>query len=175
MGDFSKAVKFVLSDRIEGGYTVDTGGPTNMGISERFLRSIGDRRDVRALTREDAIELYHQHFWRPIYGDDMPDDLALCVFDCAVNQGVGAAVRNLQEALNGQFDYGLKVDGIFGPLTRGALFRALREQPDTHELEFRYILLRLVKYADLADRSARHRQYIRGWLNRALALFQEVD
>ena len=79
MGDFEKAVKLVLG--FEGGVSdrplaEDPGGLTNLGISTRFLRSIGDPRDVRDLTVADAEELYRRHFWDKVKGDNLPDPLA---------------------------------------------------------------------------------------------------
>lgn len=44
--------------------------------------------------------------------------MAVAVFDCAVNQGVGIAVRLLQVAL------GVEADGVLGPKTVAAAHRA---------------------------------------------------
>ena len=167
MGDFQEAVAFVLSDRIEGGYVDhpnDPGGATNFGISTRFLRSIGDQRNVRSLTREDAIDLYKRYFWDKVWGDQIADqDLALCLFDAAVNQGPGAAVKFLQEALNRYEEgAGLPVDGVMGPETVAAANAVAPDESTGDELEFRYILWRLQHYASLANNKPQFRTFIRG-------------
>jgi lysozyme family protein len=179
VADFNRAVEFVLSDQIEGGYVdnpSDPGGATNFGISTRFLRSVGDGRDVRDLAQEDAIELYKKHFWNPIHGDELLDeDLAICLFDAAVNQGPGAAVKYLQECLNKYEGVSLAVDGGMGPKTLEAANQIAPDSSAGDELEFRYLLWRLFHYADLANKSAKYRVFIRGWLNRMITLFQEVE
>jgi lysozyme family protein len=180
MGDFNDAVEFVLADRIEGGYVEhpeDPGGATNFGISTRFLRSIGEYRDVRSLTRQDAINLYRKYFWDKVCGDQIADqDLALCLFDAAVNQGPAAAVRFLQEALN-RYEAGasLPVDGVMGPETVAVANAVAPDASTGDELEFRYILWRLQHYAALANNKPQFRTFIRGWLNRMLYLFDQVN
>lgn len=172
MGDFNRAVDFVLAERIEGGFVdnpSDPGGATNYGISTRFLRSVGDRRDVRSLSREDAIELYRKYFWDKCLCDQLPDDLALCVFDCSVNQGPGAAGKFLQEELNHYEDVNLAEDGAIGPDIVAAA-----KLHEGNELEYRYIFRRLQHYAELSDKQ-QFRQFIRGWLKRMLYLFDEVE
>jgi lysozyme family protein len=114
MSAFDRAVELVL--KWEGGYVNDPrdpGGETNFGISKRSYPA----EDVRALTRERAIALYHRDYWQPIQGDALPPMLALAVFDAAVNMGVGTAIRLLQRTL------GVPVDGVIGPQTLQAAAR----------------------------------------------------
>ena len=98
----------------------DPGGITKWGISLRFLRGIGmdingdgvvDGVDIRALSESQVEDIYRWHFWEKVSCDDLPDGLDLCVFDCAVNQGVGRAARLLQKSV------GAIPDGIIGPET----------------------------------------------------------
>lgn len=105
---FVAAVTLVLKH--EGGYVNDPndpGGETNYGISKRSYPN----EDIRALTPTRAMALYHRDYWQAIRGDDLPPALALVVFDMAVNAGVGAAIRQLQETL------AVPVDGVIGPQT----------------------------------------------------------
>ena len=123
---FDAALEFVLG--YEGGYSnnpKDPGGETNLGITQRTLTEYvrthsasGLPTDVRALKRGQAAKIYHDWYWLPISGDDLPPAIALLVFDCAVNQGVARASRILQDAL------GVKVDGVIGPLTIAAAKQA---------------------------------------------------
>lgn len=96
----------------EGGLTdnpADPGGLTKYGISQRAYPG----EDIRNLTLARAQELYRRDYWDPIKGDQLPNELALCLFDMAVNSGVAQAVRTLQKAID------VPVDGILGPGTLG--------------------------------------------------------
>ena len=54
-------------------------------------------------------------YWDRIKGDDLPVGVDYCLFDLAVNSGVGKAGKLLQMALD------LPADGIIGPMTLRAL------------------------------------------------------
>jgi lysozyme family protein len=115
MDAWDKAIKFVLS--YEGGYVNDpndAGGETNFGISKRSYPSL----DIKALTVDQARDIYKRDFWTTVCADQLPENLAIAAFDCAVNQGVGIASRLIQVAL------GVAVDGVIGPKTIGAAYRA---------------------------------------------------
>ena len=89
MSTFDAAVTFVLhqEDQTDTGViTTDSGGVTKWGISQRWHPEV----DVAALSRDDAIAIYRQVYWRQAW-ESLPTGLALCVFDCAVNQGPGTA------------------------------------------------------------------------------------
>ena len=112
---FNRAVEFVL--RFEGDFSddpKDSGGATKFGISQRAYPSL----DIRSLTREAAIEIYRQDYWNRCRCNELPAQLALILFDSAVNQGPTAAIRLLQKSLN------VGADGVIGPITIAAAFRA---------------------------------------------------
>lgn len=72
----------------EGGYVnnpSDRGGETNFGISKRANPDV----DVASLTREAAVELYRERYWKAINADALPENIRSTAFDAAVNQGVG--------------------------------------------------------------------------------------
>lgn len=101
----------------------DPGGHTNLGITQSTLNHarhvIGNLpATVDKLSRNDALEIYRALYWEPVRGDELPLGVALIVFDAAVNQGVGDAVRFLQLAVN------TVPDGVFGPHTLQAVNRA---------------------------------------------------
>jgi len=84
--DFNFCVDQVLKH--EGGYVNDPrdpGGETNFGISKRAYPTL----NIKALTKEQAIEVYRRDYWARI--DKTFPELNLLVFDSAVNQGVSAA------------------------------------------------------------------------------------
>lgn len=108
---FDEAVEIVLD--IEQGYVFDPndpGGETNWGISKRAHPNV----DIKNLTRDGAKAIYLNHYWLPLKPLLIPAHLRLCLFDCAVNQGVETSIRLLQSAV------GLKPDGIIGPMTLAA-------------------------------------------------------
>lgn len=111
MSAFDQLIGRVLG--AEGGYTndpADPGGETNWGISKRSYPHL----DIRALTREEAVEIYRRDFWQRVHGDEMPPVLAFHLLDFAVNSGVETAIRKLQHEL------GVADDGIWGPVTKAA-------------------------------------------------------
>ncbi len=78
--------------------------------------------DIENLTLEQAKTIYYQDYWSRVRGDELPWRWALPLFDCAVNQGVGTAIRLMQDAV------GVVVDGKIGPLTMQAIERSSHRQ-----------------------------------------------
>ncbi len=75
----------------EGGYVNDpndAGGETNFGISKRAYPNI----DIKALTREKAIEIYKRDYWEKL-PKSVPNELMFTVFDMAVNAGMTRAMQ----------------------------------------------------------------------------------
>lgn len=146
---FEAALAFVR--KWEGGladHPEDPGGITKWGVSLRFLRlarvdfngdGVIDGHDVRAMTEQQAAHLYRTRFWDQAGCAQVPAPIALALFDGAVNQGVGRAVRLLQSAA------GAKADGAIGPKTRAAI--AAR---DTRTLLRDFMARRAAHYSSLA-------------------------
>lgn len=118
----------------EGGYTNHRGDPgnwstgdvgrgrlvgTNFGIAAPTL--IGWRggnvtaEDMKALTREEAIQIYKSQYWDTIKADHLPAGVDYCLYDYSVNSGPGRAAKELQKVV------GAKVDGVIGPQTLAAI------------------------------------------------------
>jgi hypothetical protein len=91
---FEDALKRTL--QFEGGYTVDTGGPTMMGISSRANPDV----DLDRVSRDPQYKagIYRERYWNPIGADAMDSRMAPVAFDTAVNLGVGGARRLLEQA-----------------------------------------------------------------------------
>lgn len=70
--------------------------------------------NIRDLSRDGAKAIYRPDYWDKIHGDDLPEMLAILVFDAAVNNGVQRAIRWLQAAV------GVSEDLIIGPATLAA-------------------------------------------------------
>jgi uncharacterized protein (TIGR02594 family) len=124
---FERALAHVLE--MEGGYSddpYDPGGPTNKGILLReyaewrgvtldTLNTDTMKRELQRIPTETVRAIYLERYWRPASCAEMPAALAMMHFDAAVNHGIGAAIRMLQQAV------GTDVDGEIGPLTRAAV------------------------------------------------------
>lgn len=112
MSQFDEIIDRVLSH--EGGYVNnprDPGGETQWGISKRSYPTV----NIRALTRQGAVDIYRRDFWQRVQGDRLPRAVAFQALDAAVNHGIGNAVRWLQRAA------GVADDGIIGPRTIAAV------------------------------------------------------
>ena len=117
---FALCLPIILNS--EGGYVVDQGGPTNLGITQRALSAFFGRaatvQEVRSLTIDTAAPLYESLFYNAAHCNELAAGVDLMVFDEAVNEGPGRAVRHLQQAL------GVIADGAFGLATLAATRRA---------------------------------------------------
>lgn len=184
MSNFDQAFDIVLG--LEGGFVdhgADPGGPTNMGISLRYLLRRGDLDgdgvldgdldgdgdvdidDIKAVEAADAKALYNSGFWTPNRLYQVPNQaIATKVFDMAVNMGSKQAWRITQRACNRFEEIQLEVDGIVGPKTLDAvnnlaspeLLDVLREQ-------------QLAFYERLVNNKPDLAVFMTGWTNRAMA------
>lgn len=172
--------------RSEGGYVddpADPGGPTNRGVTLGTLRRLrldlnGDGRsdmaDLRALTLEQAAEVFLRDYYRRPRIDALPEALQPQVFDMQVNAGAQAVII-LQRLLN-RMGFACTVDGGIGPQTIGAAERAAAAAPD--HLSDAYGIARRNFYYALADARPALRKFARrsdggkgGWITRAEGFF----
>jgi lysozyme family protein len=166
----------------EGGFVNDPndpGGATNFGVTIHTMRRLGldltgdgavDESDVRALTREQAVDIFLDHYHRRPGIGALPEVLQPSVFDMQVNAGANA-VRILQRLLV-DMGYDLDVDGVIGPQTIRAAHAAARAAPD--HIADAYGIARREYYYAIADRRPASRRYARrrdggkgGWILRA--------
>jgi len=106
----------------EGGFVdnkLDPGGATNWGCTQAVWEQyIGHKvtvDDMKALTKEEVKPLYKKRYWDAVYGDALPSGLDYCIFDCAINSGVGRAAKFIQELV------GVPADGAIGNNTISAI------------------------------------------------------
>lgn len=137
----------------EGGWSnhkSDPGGLTKWGVTLATIRALGcdfdgdgdvDAADLRAMTPEEAAEIYLREYWTKARCPDLPAPLAFVVYDSAVNQGPGRAARFLQQAA------GASVDGRIGPKTLAAVKG--RWEADPLGLLTEYQARRMVHYGGL--------------------------
>lgn len=166
----------------EGGYVNDPddpGGATNHGVTLATLRRLKadmtgeglvSEADIRALTREEAVQIFIEHYFRRPRINLLPEILQPSVFDMYVNAGSNA-VRILQRLFN---DMGqrVEVDGVIGPHTALAAETAAAAAPA--HLADAYGIARRNYYYAIADRRPASRKFARrrdggkgGWIIRA--------
>jgi len=100
----------------EGGYVndpLDKGGETNFGIAKRWYPET----DIKALTKNDAVNIYYNDYWIPSKADQLPNGLKATYFDMCVNMGQTRAVKILQETINSVESTTIAQDGIIGSIT----------------------------------------------------------
>lgn len=155
MTDFDRAFGIVIGH--EGGYVndpQDPGGETRFGISKRAFPNL----DIGKLNIEQAKTIYRNLYWVKVRGDELVWPLNLFLFDCAVNQGVDAAIRLMQRALD------VAQDGVFGKVT---LERAQAASP-WHAAKF--MALRALRYQGTRNFD----RFGEGWLTRTYAVAMEA-
>jgi lysozyme family protein len=166
----------------EGGYVNDPddpGGATKYGVTIHTMRRLGldltgDGRvteaDVQRLTRDQATDIFVEHYYRRPRIAELPEALQPSVFDMYVNAGSNA-VKVLQRLLN-EMGHNLTVDGALGPISIAAAHKACADKPDL--VADAYGIARRNYYYVLADARPANRKYARrrdggkgGWIIRA--------
>ena len=166
----------------EGGYVNDPddpGGPTKYGVTLGTMQRLGrdlnrdgrvNTADVRALTRDQATDIFIQHYFNAPGIAALPVSLQPSVFDMYVNSG-NNAVKILQRLFN-MMRIDVTVDGIIGPQTVSAAATAYAAAP--RHLADAYGIERRNYYYALGDARPASRKYcVRrdgtkgGWIVRA--------
>jgi lysozyme family protein len=156
MAAFDEAFKIVIGE--EGGYVNDPndpGGETKYGISKAAYPSL----NIKDLTLDTAKAIYQKDYWTKARCDELPGCVATMVFDSAVNNGVGRAIRLLQMAAN------VPADGQFGQGTMTAVKVFLAGRPAS-ALMVEFQARRMVYMADLYN----WHDYGLGWSRRLVGL-----
>jgi lysozyme family protein len=166
----------------EGGFVNDPddpGGATNHGVTIHTMRRLGidvnrdariDVKDVKALTRAQAVEIYLKHYFEGPGIAALPEAVQASVFDMYVNAG-GNAVKILQRLLT-DMGFPCEPDGEIGPQTIRAAQMAFDAAPS--HLADAYGIARRNYYYALADKRPASRKFARardggkgGWIRRA--------
>lgn len=166
----------------EGGYVNDPddpGGATNFGVTIGTMQRLGldlnrdgrvDQRDVKQLTRSQAVGIFIRHYFEEPGIKALPEPLHASVFDMYVNSGSNA-IKILQRLL-ARFGVLVRVDGALGPKTANAALRVFQIAPN--HLVDAYGIARRNYYYKLADARVASRKFARrrdggkgGWITRA--------
>jgi len=182
---FEQADKFRA--KWEGGLTdnsSDPGGITKYGVSLRWLKSVGhdvdndgdvDADDIRALTPDQAGELFKDRFWDAYKLDDFPDATGMALYDAMVNTGPVQAVKFLQRAGNFYPGIVLRDDGVVGQKTRDAVASIATDLASDVALAMRCIKERKAFYVRLSQQKPSLSVFLKGWLNRSAALESSIQ
>lgn len=166
----------------EGGFVDDPddpGGATKHGVTVHTMQRLGldlnadgrvDRADVQAITVEQAVDIYVEHYFIRPGVAQLPAPLQASVFDMMVNSGSNA-VKVLQRLLT-DMGFACTPDGAIGPQTITAAQRAMEAAPE--HLADAYAIARRNYYYRIADARPASRKYARrvnggkgGWITRA--------
>lgn len=131
----------------------DRGGITHWGLSDKFLKSIewaGGKP-----SREQAIALYRQYFWKGWQCDRMHPLVAWCACDAYIQHPPKSASLMIQQGL------GVTLDGKVGPKTIEAA-----QNPNLLLFWRRYRLARVRFYNDILSNDPTQDDFIDGWHDR---------
>jgi lysozyme family protein len=164
----------------EGGFSNradDPGGATSYGITRQRLSEWRGREvtvdEVQSLTVEEARAIYrHCYIQAPGLGGVLDDELRALLVDCAVLHGPRNAVRFLQRAI------GATDDGVFGDLTKAALWRLDRKRLLWRVFAERVMFLGRIITDNLTDADRDgipdNTEFAKGWLARVGAMMMEA-
>jgi lysozyme family protein len=167
--NLAASLAYIFND--EGGFAErpeEPGGACNMGVSlvalDRWRKSQGRGRpgvdDVRALTKEEATDIYTAHYAAPIRFDELPPGLDYIMLNTAVMQGVTGSIQLLQAAL-----------GMATPLGRydDTTWEAIKAS-DVGEVGRELLILQLAKKLTAPSAS----KFGNGWANRLLRVLERA-
>lgn len=161
---------------IEGEYSdhpSDPGGKTRWGIPEWLARAYNYEGKMQDLPWSKAKEIYWKEFWQRNYYDKLEDRIvAMEVFEQAVNlptvyfknKTVLRANIHLQQAYVYTSDNEIKIDGIVGEETLGAVNnceKIIMLYNIMNGMQARY-------YLDIIEEVPKLKDFIRGWFNKRI-------
>lgn len=172
MSKFTDVYSFVRF-MLEGGYVDnpnDKGGETWCGLTKKFLQD----NNIRIPPSEEDIysgyRIIYEYLIDPVKKtpvlDDLPYEVALCIFDMLVHMGKTNAIKKLQQVL------GVKVDGKYGPETHNALMREVKN--NKLALCNRLVSSKLKHYAEIWGKDKSQLVFARGWVRRMCDIMDEI-
>lgn len=149
--------------QVEQGFVEDHAGRTVFGITERDWPELWEG---GAPTLEEAADVYYEDYWRAAGCPRVRHPaVARELFNSAVLEGPGTAIRHLQKGINTLLppDEQIVVDGRFGPQTMHAVndypnARALVGYQNAHQAS------RIIEL--IQDDPEKYLKYAAGWARR---------
>lgn len=165
MAELLDCIEYVLEN--EGTFVVDSGGATKYGCTAtavaeyRGVDSVSNR-EVRELSREEAIDIYRELYWDRLCLDDVKNTgVATCILDVGINRGVSVGARYAQTVCNA-LGASISVDSKIGPKTTEAINKCKAEA-----FIRSYWALVVKGYEEIVKVKPWLGIYKKGWLNRA--------
>ncbi len=172
---FQKALGFTLPQEgiVFENVPGDDGGATCCGITQADYDSYRDqvilpRRSVGEITPREIAGCYWRHYWHPLGCDGWTWEVAVVMFDTAVNVGIGQAVKFLQRSI-----CVTPVDGCLGPATEEAEHNWVVVH-GADALASNILMVRRVFYSTLALEHKNDEQFLDGWTQRCKDLAAAV-
>lgn len=159
----------------------DRGKATRWGIIETTARSHGYKGSMETLPKEVAVEIYRKSFWDFCKCDQIAkisEELAIWVFDFAVNSSPANAIEPLQGLLNTlnnrqklypDFAHAANI----GPKTLTSL-EAYAKVRDIKVLAYAYNGLRIAFLYNIAKKDESQEDSFYGWLTRVINITANV-
>lgn len=125
MDQLTQSLDWLLEE--EGGFSNhknDRGGATMYGVTQATYdawrgKKKKPRQAVRAITKDEAYDLYREEYWDAAYCNKLPWPISYLTFDAAVNSGVKRGVQWTQAGL------GVSPDGVIGKASIAAAQKAM--------------------------------------------------
>lgn len=174
MANFLSAFQKVLKH--EGGYVQDPndpGGETYKGVARNIFSkwdgwvtvdllkkqpNFPSSLDANVELQERIQDFYRINFWDRIKGDDiLNDDIAMSIFDFAVNAGVGTSASLAQMVV------GAETDGVIGNQT----VEKINAFEADHFLAA-FTVAKIARYTAIVKKRPSSQKYFYGWVRRAL-------
>jgi len=158
---FMEGIEFV--GIAEGGISNDkddSGGFTKYGISSKAYPLL----NIQTLTWEHAVAIYYRDYWLASGCHHFDRQIAIYVFDSAVNCGVPRVSKWVQTACN-ILGSTLSVDGIVGKVTIEAV-----KGINQWKLYSVLISMRIQHYSTICENHPNQIKFLKGWLNRVSKL-----
>jgi lysozyme family protein len=115
---------------------------------------------VYNMTEEEAVAIYKE-FWDAAHCQELPHAVAVACFDAAINSGPKRAIKLFQ--LSSGF-VGPDVDGIWGPKTAAAAYRARQDERASAQ---RLSTERLAWYVSIYHEPSQMNEF-KSWINRVV-------
>ncbi len=183
---FQKAVSIVSIN--EGGWndvTHDRGGETIFGVARNFhpnwngwvfvdeMANQFGRGSSKFIEKVDndinlkyqSILYFKSQFWDNSSCDDLPENIAILVYDMNINSGVSVGQKYLQRTLNEFLSNKISEDGKIGPKTLTALSSIMNYKSEI-EIINKYIELRYKFYKQIIIKKPTQQKFWKGWVNR---------
>ncbi|MFA3545298.1 glycoside hydrolase family 108 protein [Acinetobacter baumannii] len=168
----------------EGGYVnnpADRGGATKFGITQAVARENGWNGNMKDLPLEFAKSIYKKQYWLEPRFDQvnaLSPSVAEELLDTGVNCGPNFAKPLLQRALNLLNNQGkagwpdLKVDGVYGSATLGALKTYLSKRgKDGEKVLVRVLnIMQGQRYIEICERNPKQEQFFYGWISNRVVI-----